>query len=80
MVVSSGCEHRRGPGLDDRLSIEVRPVAAGRTSLSMSFTIRRDEDVLAGGHTTYVAVSGDGAVPLPTPLRDAVGGVPAPRR
>lgn len=82
VIVASGCEHRRGPALDDLVSIEVRPAAAGRTSLSMSFTVRRGDDVLATGRTTYVAVSPAGAVPLPDRLRAVLRDVPAaaPRR
>jgi YbgC/YbaW family acyl-CoA thioester hydrolase len=72
VVVASGCEHRRGAGLDDPLAIEVRPASVGRTSLSMSFTVRRETDVVAIGNTTYVAVSGGEPVPLPNPLRAVV--------
>ncbi|MQA95598.1 MAG: WYL domain-containing protein [Streptosporangiales bacterium] len=42
MVVASGCEHRRGPRLGDELRIDVRPPAAGRTSISMEFVVRGD--------------------------------------
>lgn len=79
-VVASGCEHLRGPRLNDLISVEVRPTSAGRTSLSMAFDVRADDGPLARGHTTYVAVSGGGPEPLPTPLRAAVRAVPAARR
>ncbi|WP_347813286.1 acyl-CoA thioesterase [Actinomadura sp. KC345] len=78
VVVVSGCEHRRGAALGERLAIEVRPVAAGRTSLSMTFTFRGGAgDVLATGHTTYVAVSADGPVTLPERLRALTEGLPS---
>ncbi|GAA4627269.1 hypothetical protein GCM10023196_038780 [Actinoallomurus vinaceus] len=80
VVVASGCEHRRGPRLDDLVSIEVRPTAAGRTSLSMSFVLQADDDALATGHITYVAVSGGTSVPLPAALRAVVRSVPPARR
>ena len=73
VVVASACEHRRGPALDDLLEIEVKPSAAGRTSISMSFTIRLDGEILAAGRTTYVAVSENAATPLPEALRAIVG-------
>jgi acyl-CoA thioesterase FadM/ketosteroid isomerase-like protein len=76
-VVASGCEHHRGPRLNDLISVEVRPTGAGRTSLSMSFGVRDGDGLLARGHATYVAVSGGGPVPLPTLLRTAVRAVPA---
>lgn len=73
VVVASGCEHRRGPRLGEVVLIETCPTAAGRSSLSMSFTVRHDDrGLLATGHTTYVAIAGGGAVPLPAPLRAAV--------
>lgn len=72
MVVASGCEHRQGPCLDDLLEVEVRPLATGRTSLTMSFTFRHDGETLAEGHTTYVSVSGGAAAPLPDAIRAAV--------
>jgi acyl-CoA thioesterase FadM len=81
MVVASSCEHHRGATLDDQLAIEVRPVAAGRTSLSVTFTVRRNaEDVLAVGHTTYVAVSATGPVALPEPLRTLTRNLPRQSR
>ncbi|MEV0398606.1 nuclear transport factor 2 family protein [Actinoallomurus sp. NPDC050550] len=80
VVVASGCEHRRGPQLDDPVSIEVRPTGAGRSSLAVSFVLRRDDDVSARGHITYVAVSDGASVPLPAGLRAIVRAVPPIRR
>lgn len=73
VVVASGCDHGDPARLDDRLTVHVRPVGAGRTSLTMSFTIRRQETVIVTGRTTYVAV-GDakGSVPLPECLTAAL--------
>jgi YbgC/YbaW family acyl-CoA thioester hydrolase len=73
VVVSSGCEHSNPARLDDRLTVHVRPARSGRTSLTMSFTIRRQETVIATGRTTYVAVAdGQGSVPLPEFLKAAL--------
>jgi YbgC/YbaW family acyl-CoA thioester hydrolase len=73
VVASSGCDYRGPARLDDRLSVETRPARVGRTSLTMSFTIRGPEAVVAAGRITYVAVSaGGGSVPLPQALRGAV--------
>ncbi|TDC79587.1 acyl-CoA thioesterase [Actinomadura sp. 7K507] len=81
VVVASGCEHRHGAALGERLAIEVRPSAAGRTSLSMAFTVRGDAGhALADGHTTYVAVSSGGAVALPERLRALTANLPRRRR
>ncbi|SEG84886.1 acyl-CoA thioester hydrolase, YbgC/YbaW family [Thermomonospora echinospora] len=70
VVVSSGCDHGAPARLDDRLTVRVRPVRVGRTSLTMSFTVHRRETVIVTGQTAYVAVGkGKGSVPLPEPLR-----------
>jgi YbgC/YbaW family acyl-CoA thioester hydrolase len=74
VIAASRCDHRRDAGLGDPLAIETRPASAGRTSLSMSFTVRTGADVVAVGRTTYVAVSVGGGrpVPLPGPLAAAL--------
>jgi YbgC/YbaW family acyl-CoA thioester hydrolase len=73
VVAASGCEHRRGPALGDLIEIETRPSRAGRTSITMSFTIRLDGEILANGRTTYVAVRQGTPTPLPDALRATTG-------
>jgi len=73
VVVASSCDHTNPARLDDRLTVHAQPVRCGRTSLTMSFTIRRQETVIVTGRTTYVAVAGgEGSVPLPEPLTAAL--------
>ena len=51
---------------DDMLSIAVRTARIGRSSFTMAFEIRRDDDLLTAIRSTYVnAVPGEGARPLP---------------
>jgi YbgC/YbaW family acyl-CoA thioester hydrolase len=69
VIVASGCEHRRGPVLDDLIVIETCPQRVGRTSLTMLFRIVRDGEVLAQGRTTYVTVREGTPVVLPDTLR-----------
>jgi acyl-CoA thioester hydrolase len=71
VIVASGCEHHRGPALGDLIEIETCPVRAGRTSLTMSFTIRLGAVIAASGHTTYVAVRDGTPTALPDTLRTA---------
>ena len=73
VVVASSCEHRRSPALGDLIEIETRPARAGRTSITMSFTIRRHGDILANGRTTYVAIQRGTSTALPDALRAAAG-------
>jgi YbgC/YbaW family acyl-CoA thioester hydrolase len=75
VVGASGCEHVAPARLDDRLTVEARPVRRGRTSLTMSYLIRRQEAMVVTGRVTYVAVAGgNGSVPLPEPLTTALDG------
>lgn len=70
VVVSSRCDHHRGVGLGEALHVLVQPVAAGRTSFEMMFTLRADEaEPVATGRVTYVATSGQDATPLPDLIR-----------
>jgi YbgC/YbaW family acyl-CoA thioester hydrolase len=71
----NGCDYRGSARLDDVLAVEVAPTKVGRTSVSMSFTVRGDGDAQAivVGHATYVAVSDGVAVEVPESLRRAVG-------
>jgi YbgC/YbaW family acyl-CoA thioester hydrolase len=73
VVVASGCDHGDPARLDDRLTVRVRPVRVGRTSVTMSFTVLRQETIIVTGRTTYVAVgAGKGSVPLPELLTTAL--------
>ncbi|HEY7487087.1 MAG TPA: thioesterase family protein [Streptosporangiaceae bacterium] len=77
VVVASGCEHANPARLDDRLTVHAQPERRGRTSLTMSYVIRRGETLIVTGRTTYVAVAGEtGSVPLPEPLTAALDGGP----
>lgn len=71
VVAASGCEHRRGPSLGDLIAIETRLLQAGRTSVTMLFSITLDGEVLAQGRTTYLAVREGSPVVLPQALRAA---------
>jgi YbgC/YbaW family acyl-CoA thioester hydrolase len=73
VIVTNGCEYRHPARLDDALSIETRPVAAGTSSLSMSFTVTLGIQTLAVGRATYVCVSNGSPAPMPTFLRAAAG-------
>lgn len=88
VIVENGCRYGGSARLDDLLEIEVVPTRAGRTSVSLSFTVRRAEpepaagraarraDPLVVGRATYVAVANGRSVPLPERLRAALRHVP----
>jgi TetR/AcrR family tetracycline transcriptional repressor len=72
VIVRSGCEYRGPARLDDDLVVECAPDGAGRTSLTLGCTVRRDAEALAVGRVTYVCVRDGTAVPVPDELRRAV--------
>jgi YbgC/YbaW family acyl-CoA thioester hydrolase len=80
VIVANGCEYRRGAHLDELLSIETQPTAAGTSSFSVSFTVRRDDDILAVGRATYVCVSDGSATEITGPLRAVLERVPSPKK
>jgi YbgC/YbaW family acyl-CoA thioester hydrolase len=61
VIVSSACDHTRPARLGDPLTVEARPERAGRTSLTMAFTVRGAAGRVAEGRITYVAVGPGGA-------------------
>ena len=59
----------------DVAEIDVEPVATGRTSFTLGFTVRRGATPVCGARTLYVSVGTDGSGKraLPPALRDALG-------
>jgi YbgC/YbaW family acyl-CoA thioester hydrolase len=75
VVVASSCDHAVPARLDDLLTVHTQPVRRGRTSLTMSYLVRRQETVIVTGRTTYVAVAGaKGPTPLPELLTAVLHG------
>jgi acyl-CoA thioester hydrolase len=71
VIVTSGCEYRAPARLDDDLTVEGRLERVGRTSLTLRCTVRRGDEVLAVGRTTYVCVRAGAPVPVPEVLQAA---------
>ncbi|KAB2344450.1 acyl-CoA thioesterase [Actinomadura rudentiformis] len=80
VIVANGCQYRGSARLDDMLAVEARPSAVGRTSLSMTFDVRRDDTAIVTGHATYVAVRDGEGVALPERLRTVLRHVPQRER
>lgn len=73
VIVASACDHRSPARLGDPLTVEARPERAGRTSLTMAFTVRGPAGPVAEGRITYVAVGREGAaIGLPGALAAVV--------
>ncbi|MBF8192936.1 acyl-CoA thioesterase [Nonomuraea sp. K274] len=65
VVKASGCEHHAPARLGDVLAVESAPARVGTTSLTMTFTVRREGELVAVGTITYVCVRDGVAAPLP---------------
>ncbi|UBU17175.1 acyl-CoA thioesterase [Nonomuraea gerenzanensis] len=68
VVKVSGCEHHAPARLGDVLAVESVPARIGSTSITMTFTMRRGEELVAVGTVTYVCVRDGRPSPLPDML------------
>ncbi|MFB9626388.1 acyl-CoA thioesterase [Nonomuraea helvata] len=68
VVKASGCEHHAPARLGDVLAVESSPARVGTTSITMTFTMRRADELVAVGTITYVCVRDGRAGPLPAML------------
>ncbi|AQZ64595.1 4-hydroxybenzoyl-CoA thioesterase family active site [[Actinomadura] parvosata subsp. kistnae] len=68
VVKVSGCEHHAPARLGDVLAVESAPARIGSTSLTMTFTMRRGQELVAVGTVTYVCVRDGRPSPLPAML------------
>ncbi len=76
VIVETRCSYLRPARLDDLLTIEVRPVSAGRTAVTFAFDISRRDAAIATADVTYVAVREGRPAELPPAVRVALGTVP----
>lgn len=75
VIVESRCSYLRPARLDDVLTIEVRPVSAGRSAFTVAFDMSRDGELVVAAAVTYVAVRDGRSAELPLTVRDALGSV-----
>ncbi|WP_336205052.1 acyl-CoA thioesterase [Nonomuraea sp. LPB2021202275-12-8] len=68
VIKASGCEHHAPARLDQVLTVETRPARVGTTSITMTFTLRHEDELVAVGTLVYVCVRDGGPVPLPAML------------
>ncbi len=59
-VVAAHCDYRRPAKYDDLLSIRATLSETRRASLRFDYEVRRDEALLATGHTVHACVGRDG--------------------
>jgi acyl-CoA thioester hydrolase len=74
-LVHSDIDWRSSLRWRDEAHTEVALVAAGTTSFTLGFEVRRADEVVATGRTIYVVVATDGSGkrPIPELLRAALG-------
>jgi YbgC/YbaW family acyl-CoA thioester hydrolase len=76
VIVESRCSYLQPTRLDEVVTIEVRPVSAGRTAFTVAFDMKRDGAAIVTAAVTYVAVREGRPAELPPILRRALGSVP----
>lgn len=90
-VVELGVRYLRPARFDDELRLAVRVTELGRASVRFDYELRRDDELLATGHTRLGCLdTGNRPVPLPDDTRDCLlaglaglagpPGKPGPRR
>jgi acyl-CoA thioester hydrolase len=68
-VVEAGCRYKKPARYEDLVVVEPTLDYVRRASLRFTYTIRRDADVLAEGHTLHACIDGAGKLArLPTEL------------
>jgi acyl-CoA thioester hydrolase len=72
VIVANGCEYHRPARLDEVIEVETAPAKVGRTSITMTFTLTHDGDLVAVGTATYVCVRDGSPAPLPAMLTEPV--------
>lgn len=76
VIVESRFSYFQSARLDEVLTVEVRPVSAGRTAFTVAFDISRDGEAIVTAAVTYVAVREGRPAELPPAVSDALGSVP----
>lgn len=76
VIVESRCSYLQPARLDDRLTIQVRPVTAGKSAFTARFDVRRAGTALAVGRATYVMAREGQPAEIPPILRTALHGLP----
>src|SRR5262249_27074995 len=76
VIVEARYSYLRPTRLGDLLTVEVRPVSAGRTAFTVAFDISRDGAAIVTAAVTYVAVREGRPAELPQAVREALGSVP----
>jgi len=80
VIVETRYSYLRPARLGDLLTVEVRPVSAGRAAFTVAFDISRDGAAIVTAVVTYVAVREGRPAGLPPAVREALGSVPAEGR
>ncbi len=73
-VVESHCEYKKPAHFDDLLMIYSRCTNLRGARLRIEYEVKRDEDLIATGHTVHVSVSPEGKVLRPAPELKALVG------
>ncbi len=77
-VVRSELDYLDSARFDETIDIVVQPTRLGRSSMTLSFEIRREDKVLIRGSNVYVHAPSGASQPWPDDFRRRVGEVGQP--
>ena len=65
-------DYRRSVSEDDHVTVALRTLEPGRSSIPMEYEIRAGDDVVATAETVLVTTADDGARPVPDAWRERI--------
>ncbi|MEZ5652053.1 MAG: thioesterase family protein [Burkholderiaceae bacterium] len=77
-VVRSELDYMGSARFDEEIDIVVRPLRLGRSSMTLSFEIRRGDQTLISGQNVYVHAPSGASQPWPDDFRERIGHIGQP--
>jgi acyl-CoA thioesterase FadM/ketosteroid isomerase-like protein len=78
VIVESRCSYLQPAHLNELITIEVRPISAGKTAFTIALDMKRDGAMIAVGAVTYVGVREGRPAEIPSAVRRLLGSSLAP--
>jgi acyl-CoA thioesterase FadM len=78
VIVESRCSYLQPAHLNELITIEVRPISAGKTAFTIALDMKRDGAMIAVGAATYVGVREGRPAEIPSAVRGPLGSSLAP--
>jgi acyl-CoA thioesterase FadM/ketosteroid isomerase-like protein len=76
VIVESRCSYLQPAHLNELITVEVRPISAGKTAFTIALDMKRDGATIAVGAVTYVAVRQGRPAEIPSAVRGPLDNLP----